>query len=327
VERSITSDVILYHDETTVAGHKGHGLFFVPVKTRVLDTGGLFGTESIEMEPQRLLFEKLRKIRREFSTDHKLHFSKISGSRWTSRNEAEIKSVRIGVGSLRERGTRSPMFCKLGIIFYESPRQEQIACYGGEVREEKLFRYDETVLRMLLKGAVHYLYDYNHKVRILGMVSDGQPCHRRLDEFRILNRLQYEVRDYVDFHRDAEIVHLSSNHRDHAQGSKEYMHANMLQLTDMLLGGVIYACFNDVRASNPYPRTGCKVENKKAIIAYPVRKLLDKRKRGGGFRNSGHYKSFTVSKAFIRNGEWQFDAIETRDKIASDSRQMALIDK
>lgn len=50
-------------------------------------------------------------------------------------------------------------------------------------------RFNETILRMLLKGAVHYLYDEDNKVKILKIITDGKPYHRKLSEDRIVWRL------------------------------------------------------------------------------------------------------------------------------------------
>ncbi|MEW6457004.1 MAG: hypothetical protein AB1410_09880 [Acidobacteriota bacterium] len=325
MRRSIESEVIVYHDETKSAGteiSKGHALLFVPIKTIIEETGDLFDTQIRQVEPLNILFEEIKKIRSDFGVDHKFHFSEISGRKWAKRNNADKQIVQIGVKYLKQNKT----FCKLGIIFHEKPRPDQIASYGGKDRNERELRFGETLLRMLLKGTVHYLYDNSHKVKILKIITDGQPHHRRLNEFRILDRLTGEVREYVQIPKDAELVHLNSNHRNYNEGSEEYKHANMLQLADMLLGCAIHCCLKDAKIKNINPQIGNPIEDKKGIIAYPVKEMLDKRKRGSGFKNSSHYRAFTISKALIPNTGWEFENITTRKIEISNAGQLSIFD-
>lgn len=96
--------------------------------------------------------------------------------------------------------------------------------------------------------------------------------------------------------KDAELIHLNSNRRNYNEESEEYQHANMLQLTDMFLGCVIHCCFKDAKIMNINPKIGNLIEDKKGIIAYSVKEMLDKRKRSSRFKNSSHYRAFTISK-------------------------------
>jgi len=131
-----------------------------------------------------------------------------------------------------------------------------------------------------------------------------------------------EVRDYIKVSPDAELVHLPSNHREYDNDSDEYIHANLLQLADMLLGCVIHACFKDALIEDIYPRIGVHVRDKKGIIAYPVKEMFDKRKRGKGFKNSGHYGSFAISRAYIRNTGWEFENVMTKEVGILDAGQL-----
>lgn len=325
MERSIESEVIVFHDETRKAGEEklnGHVLFFVPIKAIVKESGGLFEPQESLIEPLKNLIEEMEKIRTDFRAYHKFHFSKISGKKWGNSNCAEKRVVEIGVNYLRQ----SKYFCKLGIIFYEHPRPEHIENYGGNDKNEQELRFGETLLRMLLKGTVHYLYDKSHKVKILKIITDGQPHHRKLSEFRILKKLKEDVREYVEIPEDAELLHLSSNHRDYDKCSEEYVYANMLQLADMLLGCLIHSCLKDANIRNINPRINDNVEDKKGIIAFSVKEMLDKRKRGSGFKNSSHYKAFTISKAYIKNGEWQFENIITKEINMANNGQLCIFD-
>jgi len=320
LNRIIESQVIVYHDETKNAGDekfKGHVLFFVPVKTVIIETGGLF-EEKIEIYPFDELFNKIEEIRVSFGANHKFHFNKISGRKWNIRNNAERKLIQTGVDFLRQKRT----FCKLGVIFYEGTKPYQIKKYGGKNKKEKELRFEETILRILLKGTVHYLYDNEHKVKILNIYTDGMSNHRKLNEVRILDRLLKNTRDYVQFDDNAAIIHLDSNHNEYNKNTENYVHANMLQLADMLLGSVIHSCLKDAKVRDIKPEVGDEIENKKGIIAFPVKEMLDKRKRGKGFIYSSHYKSFTISKAYINDDKWVFENVTTKEDYILDAIQL-----
>ncbi len=300
------SEVIVYHDETKYQNLKGHVLFLVPVKITIREKGNLLSMPPITFKPLTDLFDDIEKVRNNFGANHKFHFSEISGQKWTKQNNAEKNIVQIAVEYLKQKNT----FCKLGVIFYEEPKLDLISSYGGENRKEKELRFGETLLRMLLKGTLHYLYDNKHKVKILKIITDGQPCHRKLNEFRIIYDLRKKVRSYVEIPDTAELVHLNSDHKKYVRCSEEYKHANILQLADMLLGSVVQSCFKETKLYyQKNPRVGDRVEDKKAIISYPVKLMLEKFKRGKNFKYSKHFKAFTISKANIRNGEWKFENI------------------
>ena len=332
------SEVFVFHDETGKAGDeklKGHILLFVPVKLRIILSNTLWGDKIIELNPLEKLYIEINKLRKRFNVNHKFHFKEISGRKWNKANEAEKQLIIIGVDALRYRGTkifRNPLCCKIAIIFFPNPNLDSLIFYGGKEKDEKKLRFNETVLRMLLKGAIHYLYTKDHKVKILKILSDGQPYHRKLSEERVLWRLIEEqlvgdLREYVDISPNVEIIHLDSNHRKYGVGSNEYIYANMLQLADMFLGSVIQSCLKGIKWQNISPQIRDKVEDKKSIIAYPVKEMLDKRKRGRNFEYSGHYKSFTISKAYIKDGKWEFENIMSQEiKINMSTGQITLFD-
>ena len=202
------------------------------------------------------------------------------------------------------------------------------------IKEKEKLRYDETLMKMLLKGAAHFLYDDNNKIEILKVISDGNPYHRKINDDRVLWQLIFgdlsgtsSLQDYVTISRNTEIIQQSSQHKDYEVNTEEYINANILQLADMLLGGVIYSCYKGIKISSSTPSIGSEVENKKGIIAYPVKGMLDKRKRGKNFRYSGHYKSFTLSRASILNETWKFENIMTKEiEIVPQTNQLALLD-
>lgn len=324
ITQKTKSEVFVFLDETEYKDGeklKGYVMLFVPNKIQISNVMRLDGTNDIELNPLQELFSKIESCRKKFNATYKFHFSDTSGKRWTKYNEAEKLLVSVGVDALkckRQKFFKNPLYCKLAVMFFHSPTPGDLAFYGGDVTNEKKLRYNETILRMLLKGALHYLYDDNNKVKVLKIIADGEPYHRRLSEERILLRLINEnlsgnLRRYVEISEDAEIIHQDSDHKRFDRDSNEYIYANILQLADMLLGSVVQSCLKGIKGQNFSPMRDDDVNDKKSVIAYPVKAMLDKTKRGINFKNSSHYKSFTVSKVYRKDGEMKFDNILPRD--------------
>ncbi len=218
--------VIIYHDETKdVPGRnfKGHVLLFVPITLSIESNTPLLGNFQKTYSPQEMFFAELIRCRHEFACFGKLHFAEISGQTWKKYDYAYRNVIDIAVDALRSKSPQifsRPLMCKIAAIFY--PKGADWNIYGGDSRKEQKLRHDETLLRILLKGACHYLYDNSNLIEIIKVVSDGNPAHRRLDEDRVVWRLLYDsyydkspLRDYVTFSLDASIVHLPSNHKNY----------------------------------------------------------------------------------------------------------------
>jgi len=294
------SEIIVYHDETKEKKHpklKGHVFLCVPNNLLVRRSGTLWGDEEHEVSSWKLFYNEIMTIRKIHNAFHKFHFSEISGKKWTKYDEATRQVAHVGVDALRCKRPEifeEPICCKLAIILYSNPKPTSLKLYGGDKKEQRL-RYDETLMRMLLKGAVHLLYNENNKVRILKIISDGYPYHRRICSDRILWRLimddllgESPLRGYVEIPTSAEIIHRFFSSR---------------------------------------PQLGSIVDDKKGIISYPVRKMLYKRKRGKNFRYSGHYNSFLLSRASIINNEWEFEDVTPKEiTIKPDTGQLMLFD-
>lgn len=328
--------MIVYHDETKKIENTnlyGHILLFASTELKIEKYGTLFGDVMEDYQPITEFHEKVMEIRKRYKAYHKFHFNEIPRSgKWTKYNQCEREFVKLGIDVLKTKRNsmfKHPLLFKIAIIFYPL---SMLDMYGGD-KKEKHLRYHETLFRMLLKGAVHYLYDKQNHVEILKIISDGKPYHRKLSEDRILWRLIFDdfiskrsLRDYTPIHPNCEIIHQSSNHKDFEENTKEYIHANMLQLADMLLGCVIHSCYKGLRIQNPSPYIGQQgVEDKRGIIALPMKEMLDKRKRGRNFKYSSHYKSFSLSLASLNNGKWNFENIMTKAiEIVPDARQLTL---
>jgi len=319
-----TSKVIVYHDETEIRSLKGHVLLFIPRNLTIREEATLYGPLQNDIECRKLIYDKIMEVKENHSAlDHKFEFSKISGKKWIKRDIAERKMVDLGVDALRKNRSQkfnAPLCCKLAIIYY--PTSSKLKSYYKGTYKEIILEYDETLLRILLKGAVHFLYDVNNQVEILKIITDGEPHHRKISEDRVIKRLLHReqaeissLQPYVKILDNAEIIPQSSDHRKYELDSEEYIDANMLQLADMLLGSVNHSCYEEAVTSSSIPSIGSEVTNKKGIVAYSVKEMLDKEKeRKSGFIYSSHYKSFTLSKATPQNnGSWSFEDITAKE--------------
>jgi len=292
----------------------------------------MFASAPEKYSPQKMLLVKLAECRQEFDCNGKLHFAEISGKKWKKYDYAYRRTVELVVDALRHKSPvhfSYPLNCKMAAIFY--PEGADLKIYGGDSRKEKKLRHDETLLRILLKGACHYLYDDDNQIEVTNVISDGNPAHRILNEDRILWQLTNDdfngrspLRDYVFFTPSTSIIHLSSNHKQYQPGTDEYMHANFLQITDLLLGSILRSQNFATNARKTLPRIEEECA-KKDIIAQPVREMLDKKRRGSGFKHSSHYKSFTITRVNFDKKSIKFQEFKTIQIQDQDSLQMQFI--
>lgn len=161
---------------------------------------------------------------------------------------------------------------------------------------ERNIRKFETLLRIGLKGGLSYLSSPQKPVVVSRFVTDAGAFHRPLDERRVIRRLQYELDPYIDLGKIHKIESVASYHRN--PGCKDADAAHLLQLCDLMLGAVSFTCLK----SN---------HEQKLKVTRRVRELLDKRRRGPGFRNSSHYKTFSITLADINGGAWKFAPLTT----------------
>ena len=313
------AEVIVYHDETDKAGPngnlRGHILYFVPRLFHRKSSTPLFGAETEKQNPQDHLIELAYGVMRKYEIEnHRLHFTDLSGRKWYSRTEAYRQITDLAVDSLRNKSPKLLNFatnCKMAVMLY--PANTDTSLFGGE-KKEQVLRNDETIIRMLLKGALHYLYSSENKIELVGIVSDGDPHHRSLDKYRILEQMEYgdpmrtrDLREYVSAGDSAQVLPLSSDPKEH-KGRRALEHAMMLQMTDLLFGATLRACFEDISNCSVRPTIGKRLERwgKKDVVAYPVRKMLEKQNRDYAFRKSGHYSSFTVSQVEFKESGPEF---------------------
>jgi hypothetical protein len=273
-----------------------HGLFFVPESSRIK------------------LLEKLENSISKYPCEKtNFHFSDISGKRIAVKDGSIIIRdwVNYGVEALRKKGStifKPALNCKFGVIIFDT--SISLDPYGGKTEGEKKLRYFETVLRILVKGCAHYLYNENNKLKIKGIITDGDAWHRKIDEIRIFNKLLLESKSFVEIDPQAYIASVPKNPPENNVANLDK--SRLLKLVDQLIGCVIQSCFRELAHGD-----------KKEIIAKPVREMLDKRKRGNKFQASGHYRQFSISYAQLINKQWHFTQVDTR-RISPNRNQLIL---
>lgn len=336
------TDVHIYCDETknlkSSGGQTISGLviFIVPERIHISGALPLFVVDEIEYSPKKDLIKEILKIRKCYHFNGKFHFSEISGKKWSVVNLPFKLVIELLVEALRCKQSTvflSPAFCKFGILYYPEKVRKHI--FFGESTKENQVRYDETILRMLIKGTCHYLYDEENKITIKKIIIDGLPAHRCYDTSRIVEKLYSDefnnkrspLKNFVKFQQDLDIIHLQSDHRQYAVESEDYADANLLQCADLLLGAVNKICLNGYQPQFIQPQIGDECD-KKAVIAKPILDMIIKRnKRKSGFLNSSHYRSFTISRVGIENGSLIFSDLSARLLIEDQLKLFEEIDK
>ena len=313
------SEVVIYHDETDSGQFKGHVLLFVPTLVTTIDNTPLFGDAKVAYEPRDLFSIRLADIRNRYRLNNWiLHFTDISGKTWGKTDIGIRTVIETIVDALRNKRSvafQQSLHFKVAVMVY--PKNSDLSLYGGNNKKEQVLRHKETILRILLKGATHFFYGDDHQILIQNIVSDGTPDHRELSESRILYKLFWEdsagrqpLRDFVKFSRNAAIIHLSSDHKDFSQQSVDFSHACYLQMADLSLGASLRACNFSNQTGKRMPYIGSRGVSKKDVIAYPFREMMMKARRGKGFRQSGHYRSFAINRLEFSEGQIVFKQLK-----------------
>jgi len=309
----MNQSVSVYYDETYLNQQKCHGhvLFFVPDQNEIVNKSPLFGKVSNTYCPKQQLLQEISNCRGENHKSHEFHFKEIRGKQWSQVDILTRNMMNLLFDSLRSKGTtffKPPLACKVAVLYH--PNSSRTNMYGGDSKKEKRQRFSETMLRILLKGSCHFLFNNNQRVKISRFIVDGFPAHREFDAKRIIPKLLVEVgknrtplRDYVEFNTEIEITHNDSNHTMYEYGSTMYEDANFLQCADLLLGAINYAIFYPPWDGKKHFQIGEICESKKRFLSEPVAEMIHKISRGPGFQNSGHYLSFSISKVIFEGND------------------------
>lgn len=289
--------VSIYHDEIKDDKNNpiAHGFLIVPIRSRDIFIKDL------------LCYKERHSI-----PDSKLHWQTLSGS-GMGRNEGCVRDwLKCLIHAManekyichrEQRGLKEALGVRFCAIFMRSLDDLSDDYWQWVDSGERTIKKFETLLRIGLKGGLHYFYDDNYKVLLKSFYTDAGAFHRSLDNKRIVGRLQQErdlgkIQSYVDLDRDLRIKSVKSSQEE----AEDIKIANLLQLCDITLGAINFMC--------------SKSDHKiKLSITQEFNNLLDKRRRKSGFKHSRHFKTFTISEAKIINREWKFNSLETKEDL------------
>ncbi|MGC9019547.1 MAG: hypothetical protein ACP5LJ_07650 [Candidatus Bipolaricaulaceae bacterium] len=297
-----------------------HSLLVVPESVHEESVNKLL-SESEPSAPLSRLYSLIESECSRLKVESELHFTEINGRKWSNFDQASLNILRILSSALRHKGKPQgefewpevpPLYCRWGVLMYPDDRKS-LDFYSGDPRE-RAQAYFETFLRFALKSLLHYGFR-GVRVEVLGIVFDGREhLYKDIDTRRVLERLKGELREGISLADEICVEYVDSDHR----GSKRPEFSRLLQANDLLLGAATHFFERLFQEDSPgnatmffeqhkrnyglKPRFGTKMEDgfsKKALVAWPVVALIQKvleRQREKSLRNSGHYRSFTISK-------------------------------
>lgn len=153
-----------------------------------------------------------------------------------------------------------------------------------------------TIFKMGIKGALHFLYnpiDSNiANVVIKKLYTDGGESNSLpLAQRDILNELGPALRSHITIE--------DSNLSFVPKSINKSPEVDILELTDIVLGSTVFLGKN-------------MKDERKIELTADLRKMYNKRNRSRGFANSGHFQTFTVSKASVDPEiGWNFEPLDT----------------
>lgn len=281
--------------------------------------------------------------------DYLLKLLRESRSNTNYHNEVSYKNIKKGTKLNHETAIIIQSWTSIGVVALQQQKLDELSTefhLGGKEKKyinklDNLIKckfavfkekdkhkkmYDsmneleriETTFRIGLKGGIHYLFDNNNSITIGNVYIDGDKHYigkygRTFDINRTLKRLQNEVKDYVYFLEDSKLIPQRSDHKK-IEKNQRNEDSYLLQLCDILLGGIRFYSF-------------CR-DNKhiKSQISYACKKLLEYDQNNiARMKNSRFYNAFSLSEAWIENGEWKFNQLTVgRDKRESKGEQLDL---
>jgi len=285
-------DVDIYHDESKENGY-WHGILVVPRESRPA------------------LLQSLADARRHTQFNFPIGVKGMKPGK-TGKLNCLKAFVSIGVASMIRHGDAEYI---TGERFFDGttmrtqyaqmkPLNVKFAALRCAQNFENLALKDykkgvETTLRIGIKGLLHYASTVPgfEPLCIRSLHMDGHEHYTgRLDEMRILGRLQGELRSGITIADDARILDASGNHL--RKGCAAYDDCQLLQMTDTLIGSL--------RIGLTAPQH--LVHRERCTI--PVLRVYERALEGWArMKNSRWGMNFSASAMNVPNGEITFEPI------------------
>ncbi len=187
----------------------------------------------------------------------------------------------------------NPIKCKF-VVFKERDNHKKM--FKGLDKMKKI----EITMRMGLLGGIHFLFDINNPLKIGNLVIDkfgnGEDLRRMIKN--LADYIIKKKRKYVSFIQGAKIIPQNSDHEKIFSYQKKD-DSHLLQLCDILLGAVRFISYNP------------DISHIKYKISRSVKDLLQK--NPFEMRKSRFAKGFSLTEAWIENGEWKFDRLKLKE--------------
>jgi len=293
----------IFHDENKDDGF-WHSFIFIP------------------RDKNRFLLELLLEARKNLNYYYPIHFTNIKSK--TSSNSVIVRLVRswitilyyaiqqqkisadldLGVNSNRPITRKiKGLDKKIGARFVTLRERDNLkSMYDTMSYSRKV----ETTLRMGLKGGSHFLFK-NENIRIGNIYVDHPPKNfeKNYNKYNIIGKFQNEAKENISFESNTDIIPI-----DKREYKQKEMISEFMQLADVAVGAIRA---RKLKILNPRTRFD---------ISYPFQELLDKeiniKKR---MENSRFKNAFSLSDAWIENGSWCFDQMQS-DKYSCDDEPM-----
>lgn len=186
--------------------------------------------------------------------------------------------------------------CKVAIFHLKNKHDDMDGHFDGLSRIE-------TTFRMGLQGAAHYCFSVEDPLEI-GKIFLDREEHYRIEHYRefdknkVLNKLEYKMREYCKLASDCEIVGEDIEEDDNM----------LLELADLFLGTFRFGIIK------PTAEVCSKVaEVAKYGLCKEIYPLILRLTQGFARMQNSRYNGFgTFSTAWIENGDWKFSNMEAK---------------
>lgn len=283
--KKIEEEIEIYHDEVYDNKNRPFGHQFLIIPTRSKDIFNAMLTvirKNYKADNLTINWKKLREtsnINRNLVTKDWLQLlynaTHNSPIKFLKRNREIIES-------------KDSLGIKIGSIFIKSIHEMSDDFWlHVERSEDRTKRKYETLLKWGVKGCLHFFFNPTFtnysKVLVKRFYTDGEVFGKvKLSKSRIFERLENEIRDYIKFDRNIDIIKIMKSQNKTAE-------VNFEELTDIILGATYYLCGSEN-----------KTEWKDKIVA-PLKKIYIKKERGKNIEKSGHYRNFSLSYCDVKS--------------------------
>jgi hypothetical protein len=156
----------------------------------------------------------------------------------------------------------------------------------------------ETTFRMGFKGGLHLFASRTQEpLTVMSFHFDGWEHYRRHIDVDIIGRLG-RLKPGVEISHPFRVADGTGDHE--RSGCQSYADCQLLQLTDLLVSGfrsILTKATNELQWS----------------VSQPLNSITDR--WNGGYarmKNSRWFGGICISKCYLQNGQWNFDALRSR---------------